>query len=778
MHTRTNFYIFAFIVLFIVLENPVFSIEGAEIAIYTGTGSWEDGIVAFENFLNWKGISHERIGPYEVNFYDLKNYYDAILFPGGDAYYYKMAVNQRGISHIKDLVNNGGAYIGICAGAYFASDSVVWEGVIYNYPLDLFDGITSGAIDEIAPWPDYVMSTINMNMGNPINKYESSTEVTLYYGGPIFQPHQNATVDTVATWAAYNNECAIINFTYGDGRVLLLGPHPEIEEDSERDGTTFANELEDEGSEWNFLWAAIDWALNRPISSPPKVNDLRASVIGENILLEWTAADGITTYNVYRGTVYDFVPDIAGGTNRIAASITDEDAGTAGVQWTDTGNGADVVGDVETNYFYKVTAVSSEEFDPSNLAGEFDYRLVTTEGTNINHLAVLMHTQNTRTPILTAEDLAQAIPYCTDVYKWDAEGQGSVGHVKGVGFNNFDINPGYPYSVNVTSDTIWTVAGSYSDTSFNLITTDGTNINHLAVPLSKGHLTTAEELGQDIPNCTDVYYWDAQAQGTIGHVVGVGFENFSVRGGYPYKVNVTENIVWPSEGGEASATVSVNSTENALPEGLLSGNIPHTVYGKLVLSEDDNIDINKIKLRAWIVGRSDEFLTEAQPGTGCDGKYWWVSVSNFASNWKISDSLIVEIINSENGLRGQTLVVLTDAGSDQGENIRLSAITSIAGINLKEMPKKFALLQNYPNPFNPDTRMSYGLPKAAHVTIQIYDISGRLVRTLVDRSMSAGYHQETWDGRNSHGQLVSSGLYFCKMKAADYQKTIKLLFAK
>jgi len=126
------------------------------------------------------------------------------------------------------------------------------------------------------------------------------------------------------------------------------------------------------------------------------ISDLRASVMSDDIILEWSESDGIPTYNVYRDTTYNFIPDVAAGSNRIAANITDEDAGTAGIQWTDTGNGEDVVGDVTTNYYYRVTAVSAREYAPSNVAGEFDYQLVTTSGTDINRIVVLMNTANTR----------------------------------------------------------------------------------------------------------------------------------------------------------------------------------------------------------------------------------------------------------------------------------------------------------------------------------------------------------------------------------------------
>ena len=145
-----------------------------------------------------------------------------------------------------------------------------WEedGLI-DYPLDLFDGVAKGAIDAIAPWDDYTMTTLNMQPDNPINQYEPATERMLYYGGPVFLPHHPEIIDTTASWAAYNDSLAMINFTYGSGRVLLLGPHPEIEEDSDRDSSNFAQELDDAGSDWPFLWSAVDWLLGQSISYPP-----------------------------------------------------------------------------------------------------------------------------------------------------------------------------------------------------------------------------------------------------------------------------------------------------------------------------------------------------------------------------------------------------------------------------------------------------------------------------------------------------------------------------
>lgn len=257
------------IILFLLINlSPLLAITGAQVAIYNGPGTWADGIVSFEKFCDWKGISHEQVNSHDINTLVLKDYYQGIFFPGGDAYYYKQAINASGLQHIRDIVNLGGFYMGMCAGSYFACDSIEWEGGIYDYQLGLFNGFARGAIDAIAPWADYTMTNVTMNMNNPINAYSSGHETIVYYGGPVYEPKPAQAMDTVATWDAWYNLPAIINFTYGNGRVLFSGPHPEIEEDSNRDGTTFGDSLNDNGSDWPFLWSAVDWVMKNPISNP------------------------------------------------------------------------------------------------------------------------------------------------------------------------------------------------------------------------------------------------------------------------------------------------------------------------------------------------------------------------------------------------------------------------------------------------------------------------------------------------------------------------------
>jgi glutamine amidotransferase-like uncharacterized protein len=237
-----------------------------DVAVYSDSGTWDAGIIAFEHFLDWKGLTHERVDAAAVNSGVLPTRYRCFYVPGGYSYDYARAITTRGERSIRDLVDAGGAYIGICAGAYYAADHVDWEGGSYPYTLGLFRGTARGALAEIAPWPDYTLTTIRTNPLHPVTREQPRTLTTLYFGGPAFLPDADFPVDTLATWDAAGDQCAIIGFPYGSGRVLLVGPHPEIEENDARDGSSFGFELNDPESEWSFLWAATDWVLGQPVS--------------------------------------------------------------------------------------------------------------------------------------------------------------------------------------------------------------------------------------------------------------------------------------------------------------------------------------------------------------------------------------------------------------------------------------------------------------------------------------------------------------------------------
>jgi hypothetical protein len=89
------------------------------------------------------------------------------------------------------------------------------------------------------------------------------------------------------------------------------------------------------------------------------------------------------------------------------------------------------------------------------------------------------------------------------------------------------------------------------------------------------------------------------------------------------------------------------------------------------------------------------------------------------------------------------------------------------------IPIQYALLQNYPNPFNASTIIRYSLPVSADVTIEIYDILGRKVETLLQGEQPAGYYQVVWDARDA-----SSGIYFYKIMTPGHSETRRMILIK
>jgi hypothetical protein len=87
----------------------------------------------------------------------------------------------------------------------------------------------------------------------------------------------------------------------------------------------------------------------------------------------------------------------------------------------------------------------------------------------------------------------------------------------------------------------------------------------------------------------------------------------------------------------------------------------------------------------------------------------------------------------------------------------------------------FKLFQNTPNPFVGTTTISYQLPVSTNVSLSIYDVTGRLVRTLVDKEMSKGSYVIKWDSKNDKGKKVAKGVYFYKLKTNNYQTSKKLI---
>ena len=94
------------------------------------------------------------------------------------------------------------------------------------------------------------------------------------------------------------------------------------------------------------------------------------------------------------------------------------------------------------------------------------------------------------------------------------------------------------------------------------------------------------------------------------------------------------------------------------------------------------------------------------------------------------------------------------------------------------LPKDYELSQNYPNPFNPKTEINFALPKESEVSLVVYNIKGQIVNELMDEHLGAGRYKVTWEGRDSEGNKVASGIYFYRLRAGNYKETKKMIMMK
>jgi len=124
-------------------------------------------------------------------------------------------------------------------------------------------------------------------------------------------------------------------------------------------------------------------------------------------------------------------------------------------------------------------------------------------------------------------------------------------------------------------------------------------------------------------------------------------------------------------------------------------------------------------------------------------------------------------------------VIATDTDSLSTESIVYKFTVGYVAINdVVELPTEYVLQQNFPNPFNPSTTIRYGLPEDSNVSLIIYDIRGNVVQTLESSAKSAGWYELVWNGQTNDGRTISTGLYFARIVAGDYNQVIKMLYLK
>ena len=197
-----------------------------------------------------------------------------------------------------------------------------------------------------------------------------------------------------------------------------------------------------------------------------------------------------------------------------------------------------------------------------------------------------------------------------------------------------------------------------------------------------------------------------------------------------------------------------------------------------IVFDKDSILAGDLKGGAFVISLANSNLVSALQDTSWD--LLLVKLSKDSSGYSAHVFRLVSGFNSPLGeeLVGNKLFVVETGLFYSNNSPRLWEITlplaSTTGIRQSSnSPKTFELLQNYPNPFNPSTVIKYQLPIASRVSLEVYDVLGREVETLMDRNQDAGTHSVIFSASN-----LPSGVYFYKLTAGDYVSVKKALLVK
>jgi hypothetical protein len=159
-----------------------------------------------------------------------------------------------------------------------------------------------------------------------------------------------------------------------------------------------------------------------------------------------------------------------------------------------------------------------------------------------------------------------------------------------------------------------------------------------------------------------------------------------------------------------------------------------------------------------------------------DGETWFEIATNVPGNsygWAVPADTLTEdarvrvFIYDDQGLLGF---------DTSAETFTIAA--QVTGVTPNARPKTYALGQNAPNPFNPRTTISFDLPRDENVKIAIYDVKGRLVKTLLSEPMTWGRHEVVWDGDDNRGNRVATGVYYYRIAAGSFTATKSMVLVK
>jgi hypothetical protein len=148
-------------------------------------------------------------------------------------------------------------------------------------------------------------------------------------------------------------------------------------------------------------------------------------------------------------------------------------------------------------------------------------------------------------------------------------------------------------------------------------------------------------------------------------------------------------------------------------------------------------------------------------------------INGGTASYELADGLGGRVFHAKE-MKSEGSIKITNSGISK---------VSVKMVGDGTLPVEYALSQNYPNPFNPTTNITYALPVQSRVAVEIYNVLGQRMRTVVNDDMPAGYHVAEWDGTGNGGQQLASGVYFLHLSAKgtngkSFSEVRKLMMVK
>ncbi len=306
-----------------------------------------------------------------------------------------------------------------------------------------------------------------------------------------------------------------------------------------------------------------------------------------------------------------------------------------------------------------------------------------------------------------------------------------------------------------------------AESSFNIALESG--LNMISIPLMPAEPYTAKSLAEKL-SATIVIKLDAEKQTFVGYSAAEEGDGYEIDGSSGYIVNTPEGgmatftgTAWKMQFEEAVAAAPKVPTTNSAWAFVITSNLQGKAADASYIMLAKNIRTGVITSKK--VATDKGYVSAV-----------WANL-NRKSVIQVNDKIEFTLVDEKGTVVSgpfQRNITSTDI-----HNAYLSVQMRVGDVR----PKATILAQNFPNPFNPETWIPYQLSQASKVTINIYDVSGHTVRTLNLGHKSVGSYMTTgtaayWDGKNSTGESVSSGIYFYSLQTKNFSATRRMVILK